>query len=143
MNNNNRAYSEVYQIIQYLPENEYIRIPKEKINFLEENMDKKVEKICTITTSMEQIKLSEEAKIIFLNLFYNYIANDTQKIKLKKIIENKQKENLADLYDKIFTNTQNKKENINKDPIIIKKENIFNRIKNVIIKLKNKFYKQK
>ena len=57
---------------QYLPENEYIRIPKEKINFLEENMDKTVEKICTITTSMEQIKLSEEAKIIFLNLFYNY-----------------------------------------------------------------------
>lgn len=141
--NNNRAYSEVYQIIQYLPENEYIRIPKEKIKFLEENMDKNVEKICTITTSMEQIKLSEEAKIIFLNLFYNYIANDTQKRKLKKIIENKQKENLADLYNKIFTNTQNKKENINKDPIIIKKENIFNRIKNVIIKLKNKFYKQK
>lgn len=128
---------------QYLPENEYIRIPKEKIKFLEENMDKTVEKICTITTSMEQIKLFEEAKIIFLNLFYNYIANDTQKRKLKKIIENKQKENLADLYNKIFTNTQNKKENINKDPIIIKKENIFNRIKNVIIKLKNKFYKQK
>lgn len=133
---NNRAYSEVYQIIQYLPENEYIRIPKEKIKFLEENMDKNAEKICTITTSIEQIKLSEDAKIIFLNLFYNHIANNTQKRKFKKIIENKQKENLADSYNKIFANTQKNKETINKNPTIIRKENIFTKIKNAILKLK-------
>lgn len=134
---NSRTYSEVYQLIQYFPENEYIRIPIEKIKFLEENMDKDMEKICTITTNIEQIELSSEAKIIFISLFYNYIANDDQKIKLKKFIANKEKEVLDSTYNKIFSNTlrvEDKTEN-NTALAVIPKENIFTKIKKIILNL--------
>lgn len=133
-----KTYSEVYQLIQYLPENEYICIPKEKIKFLEENMDKSVGRICTITTNIDQINLSSDAKIMFMSLFYNYVANDEQKIKLKKFIENKEKENLDNTYNKMFDNKRTKNEIIeeNTDLVVIPKETIFSRIKKIISKLK-------
>ena len=41
MNNNySKAYTEVLEIIKYFPEEEYSRIPKEKIDFYKKNMDK-------------------------------------------------------------------------------------------------------
>ena len=107
---NNKAYSEVYQLIQYLPENEYIRIPKETIKFLEENQDKNTKKICTITTNLDEIELSSEAKTIFISLFYNYIANNNQKIKLKNYITYKEKELLEESYNKLFVNQKIKNE---------------------------------
>lgn len=133
-----KTYSEVYQLIQYLPENEYICIPKEKIKFLEENMDKSVGRICTITTNIDQINLSSDAKIMFMSLFYNYVANDEQKIKLKKFIENKEKENLDNTYNKMFDNTRTKNKIIeeNTDLVVIPKETIFSRIKKIISKFK-------
>lgn len=135
---NSRTYSEVYQLLQYLPENEYIRIPKEKIKYLEQNMDKNMEKICTITTKIDQIELSSEAKIIFMSLFYNYIANDDQKIKLKNFIENKEKEVLDSTYNKMFTNTRDSKEKVEENTalMLIPKETIFTKIKKIVLKLK-------
>ena len=35
-----RAYTEVLEIIKYFPEEEYSKIPKEKIEFYKNNMDK-------------------------------------------------------------------------------------------------------
>ena len=41
MNNNySKAYTEVLEIIKYFPEEEYSKIPKEKIDFYKKNMDK-------------------------------------------------------------------------------------------------------
>ena len=34
-----KAYTEVLEIIKYLPKNEYDKIEKEKINFFEDNKD--------------------------------------------------------------------------------------------------------
>ena len=35
-----RAYTEVIEIIKYFPNEEYAKIPLEKINYYKENMDK-------------------------------------------------------------------------------------------------------
>lgn len=137
---NSKSYAEVYQLIQYLPENEYIRIPKEKINFLKENMDKDMEKICSINTNIYNIELSSEAKIIFMSLFYNYIANDEQKVKLKSFIANKEKEALDKSYNTIFSATHHNKEKIQKTEetlMVIPKETIFNKIKKIVLKILN------
>ena len=80
---NKNACSEVYQVLQYLPEVEYKKIPKEKIQYLKNSMNKDYKKICSINTKIEDIELSEEAMEIFLSLFYNYIANNVQKTKLE------------------------------------------------------------
>lgn len=134
----NKAYSEVYQLIQYLPENEYIRIPKENIKFLEENMDKNIGKIYSINSNIDQIELSSEAKIIFMSLFYNYIANDEQKIKLKNFIAKKEKEFLDSTYTNIFANSKFKKVEKSTDLVVIPKETIFSKIKKLFLKIKEK-----
>ena len=36
-----KAYTEVLEIIKYFPEEEYVKIPKEKIEFYKNNMDRK------------------------------------------------------------------------------------------------------
>ena len=42
-NNYKKAYSEILEIIKYLPEEERKKIPVEKIKFFEENCDKNYE----------------------------------------------------------------------------------------------------
>ena len=60
------AYAEVYQIIQYLPEEEYRLIAKEQIEYIKNNMAPNVKKICTINTNIKDIELSEEARNSFI-----------------------------------------------------------------------------
>ena len=95
-----------------------------------------MEKICTITTNIEQIKLSSEAKIVFISLFYNYIANDDQKIKLKNFIANKEKEALDSTYNKLFSNTRIEKEKVEESmSLMVIKESFFTKFKNLIFKI--------
>ena len=42
-NNYEKAYTEILEILKYIPKEEYERIPKEKILFFEENCDKNYE----------------------------------------------------------------------------------------------------
>lgn len=139
---NSKAYAEVYQIIQYLPEAEYRRIPLEQIRFLKNNMDTTIGKICTITTDIEQIKLSLEAQTIFISLFYNYIANEEQKIKLKNFLLNEEKKNLEESCNRMFDNKTISNSVIkteNTELTIIPKKSIFSKIKYIIDNFINKF----
>ena len=78
------AYAEVYQIIQYLPEEEYRLIAKEQIEYIKNNMAPNVKKICTINTNIKDIELSEEARNILLALFYKTsIKNKRKQLRLK------------------------------------------------------------
>ena len=134
---NRRAFSEVYQIIQYLPENEYQRIPLEKIEYLEKNMDTTTSKICTVTTDIDQIELSIDAKKILFNLYYNYIANEKQKNKLTNFLLENEKKALEITYNQIFNNKKNGMEEVdeqkNTSLAIIPEETIFTKIKNMFL----------
>ena len=104
---NNKAYAEVYQIIQYLPESEYKLIPKRQIDYIRKNMDVSIGKICTLNTRLEDIELSIEAKTILLAIFYMYIANDVQKLKLEKILEKEEAKKSEEMYKKMFKRNRN------------------------------------
>ena len=100
-----KAYTEVLEMLKYLPENEYNKIPKEKIDFLKKNKDA------------------------------NCFASDLQKEKLNIILnqnENKYQEQLREKYntDNIFknrknTNIINLKIESNNLPVEVKKNNFF------------------
>lgn len=81
-----KAYTEVLEILKYLPQNEYCRIPKEKIIFYKENMDK--DYIYNINPRLELFKqnISKEANAILVSLFRDYIATERQKSILKKLL---------------------------------------------------------
>lgn len=104
---NSSACAEVYQIIQYLPEEEYRLIPKEKIDYIKKNMDKNFKKICTFNTNIDDIKLSDEANEILLSLFYNDIANEKQKKQLEAFLLKKEQENLKKFDEREFFASKN------------------------------------
>lgn len=98
---NSKAYSEVYQVIQYLPESEYKMIPKWQIDVIRENMDLNAPKIISVNTNLEEVNLSKDAKTLLLTLFYMNVANEEQKSKIERILINEEKKQ-SEEYREIF-----------------------------------------
>lgn len=111
---NSRAYSEVYQIIQYLPKEEYKLIPRWQINYIKKNMDKTAGKLFPENTNILEAKLSFDAKTMLLSLYQLYISNDKQKEKFNKIMA-KNGQDITDL-------------------TVINENSIFNKIKRFLSK---------
>ena len=135
-----KAYSEVYQLIQYLPENEYKCIPKWQIEYLRKNMNKNIGKIFSININILEVEISLEAKTILLSLYYLYIANDEMKDKIEKILYREEQKRLNEKRDqfKVFEKKREVKEDNKKiiqepkrdtELIVIEKNSIWYKIK--------------
>ena len=147
-----KAYKEVLQIINYLPKEEYERIPKEKIDFFKENCDKEYNFVFDISKTLEEQEFLRETNAIIVTLFRDYFASDTQKEKLERILianEQKYQEELRKKYnpDDIFKKQEKVYEkpieNENLQMIEVREENmlqkVFHKIINWIKKIKNNF----
>ena len=92
-----RAYKEVVEIYNCLPENEKQMIPQEKIEFYKSNMDMTYEFSINPYIPLNEQHISKEACSILINMFVDYFADDTQRENLKeafKLIEEiRQKQN--------------------------------------------------
>lgn len=149
MSNYPKAYKEVLEIIKYLPKEEYERIPKEKIEFFEQNCDKEYNFIFDISKTLEEQEFLRETKAIIVTLFRDYFATDTQKEKIERILianeqkyqeELREKYNPEDIFKKQEKVYQKPIENENMQMIEVKEENtiqkVFNKIINWIKKIK-------
>ncbi len=132
-----RACTEILEIIKYLPEDEYQRIPKEKIDFWNKNKDSSYNYKFDITKPINEQKISQETNALIILIFRDYFATESQKEKLKQIliendrkIEEERKEKYK--YEDIFKD--NKKEKIELD----KKEE-----EKSLVEIKNKNWLQK
>ena len=139
-----RAYTEVLEILKHFPEEEYKKIPVEKINFYKDNMDKNYKFTIDPEIDLANQNISKEANAIIVTLFRDYYATEEQKVKINEILDlNQKKEELEKRRnynpDNIFTNNQQ----VNKDTKNLKattqlmeyKENFFVRFKKFIFKL--------
>lgn len=128
-----------------LMEKQYIdKIPSKLLNFIKENMDNSY--VCNINTSepINKQNIKKDTKILLSILYRNYWCSKEEKKKLISediYLKNKEEEEKKSKYniDKIFENK--KKNNINENDkeksmmIESKKEGIFRKILNKIIKL--------
>ena len=106
-----KAYTEILEIIKYFPEDEYSKIPKEKIEFYKNNMDKDYSFKINPDMDLSEQNISPEANAIIINLYTSYFATEEQKNKIEEILNlNQQKDD------------QLKRERYNPDNIF-KKEN--------------------
>lgn len=85
------SYVEVLEILKHIPKREYEKIPKEKIEFYENNKSK--------TYSFEykgiNTKTMKETDAVIINLYKNYIATQEEKEKVEEILKlNTQKKEL-------------------------------------------------
>lgn len=80
------SYEEVLEILMLIPKSEYDRIPKEKIEFFEQNKDKNY----IYKYNLKDSKTLRKTDAIIINLYKDYIANEEE----KKEIDEKLKQNL-------------------------------------------------
>ena len=85
-----RAYTEVIEIIKYLPKEEYSKIPLDKINYFKENMDKEYKFKIDPNIELEKQNISREANAILLKLFNDYFATARQKEILNSLLKQNQ-----------------------------------------------------
>jgi hypothetical protein len=143
-----QAYTEVLEILKNLPEVEYNKIPKEKIEFYKENCDLSYH----FVLDKDLKNISKRANAIIVSIYNDYFTTLKQKETLHNILadnERKAEELRKEKYnsDDIFKN--NKVENVkdeltneNNQMIEIKEENIFTKIMNKIKMFFTKLKKQ-
>ena len=139
-----KAYKEVLEIIKYFPEEEYNKIPQEKIEFYKMHMDN--DYIFSIDPKIDLAKqnISKEASAIIVTLFRDYFSTEEQKKKLEEIIklneikseiEKNKRYNSDDLFKYNNKAEDIKQVNINENDLVEYKDNFFTKFKNFILKL--------
>ncbi len=117
-----KAYTEVLEILKYLPNDEYAKIPEEKINFYKKNKNNNYNYTFDSTKPLNEQYISKEANAIIITLFRDFFATPIQSEKLQKILlqnETIYQDKLHQQYnvDKLF-------ENKSRTPGIEKIENV-------------------
>ena len=140
-----RAYTEVLEIISHFSEEEYSKIPQEKIDFYKENMDKEYYYKFDPDKNIADQYISQEANNVIITLFRDYYATDKQKETLEKLlVQNEQKsetenENSNNIFKKDVEETpieDNSAEPVKEELQMVEyKESFFTRLKNFILGL--------
>lgn len=160
-----KALSEIYEILLYIDQESFDEIPFEVIFKISENKSKEYDfKIDENEKELGEIienKISEEAKEILAFLYLKYWCKNDDENLQKELIAIEETMKLQGIYniftldidnpiiedskenkiDEINYNKESNKEN-NKE-LVVHDENIFVKIKNIIIKFFKKFGKKK
>lgn len=133
-----RAYVEVLQILNYIPKEDYNKIPSEIIKNMELNKDKEYLYTVTHFNDFQRQEMLAETEAILAVLFRDYWATEEQR---KRILEKekfdlnileKEKRKLYNS-DNLFKKTSTLENNNTEDNLLIEyKETFFSKIKNFI-----------
>lgn len=143
MENYEMAYAEVIEVLNYLPIEEYKKIPKRYITFMEENCSEKSTFVYNIALPFEKQNISDTAKSILGMIFRLFIIDQEKKenlniedkiLKIKEGLEKEVKYNSNELFEKgiLKEKTNNGKEIIAFDE---NRKSIFTKILNKIKKI--------
>ncbi len=139
------AYTEVLEILKNISQEDYNKVPKEKINLFEHNANKEYIFDYDSTKTLEEQNVSKTARAIIAILFRDYWATDEQRNKIKTFQNNKRhqlekEKNEKYSYDNLFKkrNENSIQEVSTEDNVALVeyKESIF---KKIINKIKNFF----
>lgn len=85
-----KAYTEVLEILKYLPKEEYDKIPTEEIEYYKENMDREYVFKLDPTIDLGKQNISKEANAVLVTIFRDYFATDKQKKTLNILLSQNQ-----------------------------------------------------
>ena len=140
------AYSEVLEILKYIPKEDYNKIPKGKIEVFEKYKNDNYNFIYNPNKSLEEQQVSKGGKAVIGLLFRDYWATEKQRNKIiakqnydrKKLEEEKTRiYNSDDIFKKKTNNNyiKNEEKEVNNLPTEIKKDSIFLKIIKFLKKL--------
>lgn len=130
------TYEEVYEILSYMDKMTVMKIPKDLLNHIKEQRNTEFKTRINKDDIFNQQNVSKEAIDILCWIDFNYWMNSSQKNEIEKWNYRKKQNhyNYNDMFKKI-DNLQNSL--TEKKSLIIKKEHWYNKILNLITKLKN------
>ena len=131
------AYTEVYEILEQLDEEEYNKIPSEVITAIKENRNTEYEFELDEELELKEQELLPETKAILFNLFRDYLSTAEQKekiIKMQSEERRKNEQNKSEQYNSDLFASKKKVQDIREEhtELIEYKENILKRIFNKI-----------
>lgn len=139
---NNSVYKEVFMVLAYFDEEMLKKIPDTLLEKIKEYAaESKEEVYVDFNKELKNQDISEDAKDFISIIYYNYIADENEKIEIKKAWNNNEKE-FQESFDssKLFENRSLKnnnkdyKENSDKSLVDSSKNNV---IKNIWLKIKS------
>lgn len=140
------AYAEIIEILQYMSDEDYYKIPREELNIFFENADSEYLFKYDPDKTPEENNIMPRTKEILAYLFEKYWADESQKEIITNYFDEKEhiiKEKVKDASE-IFSsnvdeaNSDNKQVNENETGLIVKETNIF---KKILLKIKSFFFK--
>ena len=140
------AYAEIIEILQYMSDEDYYKIPKEELKIFFENADSEYLFKYDPDKTPEENNIMPRTKEILAYLFEKYWADESQKEIITNYFDEKEhiiKEKVKDASE-IFSsnvdeaNSDNKQVNENETGLIVKETNIF---KKILLKIKSFFFK--
>lgn len=140
------AYSEVLEIINYISEEDYNKIPKEIIDVFNKNKNNRYRFRYDMRKTLDEQKVSKKAKTIIAILFRDYWATEKQREKIlakerHDIQKIERKKHQKYNPEEIFKNKSNTLcKSVNLDLVTQEKESIYIKIISIIKKLLDKFF---
>ena len=107
------ACTEVLEVLNYIPKNDYDKIPRDVIDVLEKNKKDDVVFLYNPWISLNEQKMSEKGRLMIASFYKNYWATDEQKKKINAYQDAKRKEiNLEKQkkHNNVFGNEKNHEE---------------------------------
>lgn len=86
-NNYPKAYSQVLEIVKYLPKDDYEKIPHSKIDFFEKYKDKEYTYDFNPQKDIQSQGIMRETYAIIILLYQEFFATQIQREKINKILE--------------------------------------------------------
>lgn len=136
------AYTEVLEILKFIPKTDYNKIPQDMIKVFSDNQNKNYIFNYNPLQSLDDQNVSKKAKLIISILFRDYWAQDNQRAKIlnkEKIDrmrfeeEKQEKYNVNNLFNNKQENLQNSESNTSL--IEVKEKNFLQKIIEKIINL--------
>lgn len=130
------AYKEVLEILKHISQEDYDKIPEEKVAFFERNSNKNYAFKYDINKTLDEQNVSKKAKIIIAILFRDYWATDEQREKIKVKEQHDRQIKEQEIQNKNNLDNNLKNENITSDnnKITLYKKTL---IKTIISKIMN------
>ncbi len=135
INNYNNAFTEVYEILNCLDEEEVNKIPEEVRNVIEKNRNLDYNYEVNYDEDLSNQPMLTETKAILFNLFRDYLSTPEQKQKILRMQQEERIKNEQYKREKYNSNTFEGKKKANKTErleIVEYKESFINKIWNCI-----------
>lgn len=134
------AYTQVYEIIKQLSEEEYAKIPNEVVEVIKENRNTEYKFELDDDLKLKDQELLPETRAILFNIFREYLSTLEQKERIIRIQREERKKDeqrkIEQYHSNLFANKMNNQKLPEENTEIIKyKTNIFKKILNKIREL--------